>query len=70
MQQDIPRLIPFWNFQEALLQDTARMILICWARGNGKSFCLAAKIVMCVFRDEARGKPSDWIIASATREQS
>jgi phage FluMu gp28-like protein len=68
--QELFRLIPFWDFQEALLNDTARMILICWARGNGKSFCLAAKIVMCVFDDEAKGKPSDWIIASATREQA
>jgi phage FluMu gp28-like protein len=63
-------LIPFWDFQRELIVDPARMILVDWARGNGKSFCIAAKIVLDSFGNEAIGKPSDWLIVSATREQA
>ena len=63
-------LIPFWDFQRELIIDPARMILVDWARGNGKSFCIAAKIVLDSFGNEAAGKPSDWLIVSATREQA
>jgi phage FluMu gp28-like protein len=63
-------LIPFWDFQRELIIDPARMVLVDWARGNGKSFCIAAKIVLDSFGNEAAGKPSDWLIVSATREQA
>jgi phage FluMu gp28-like protein len=63
-------LIPFWDFQRELIIDPARMILVDWARGNGKSFCIAGKIVLDSFDNEAIGKPSDWLIVSATREQA
>jgi phage FluMu gp28-like protein len=63
-------LIPFWDFQRELIVDPARMILVDWARGNGKSFCIAGKIVLDSFGNEAVGKPSDWLIVSATREQA
>jgi phage FluMu gp28-like protein len=46
------------------------MILVDWARGNGKSFCIAIKIILTAFDLEAKGTPSDWLIVSATREQA
>jgi phage FluMu gp28-like protein len=63
-------LIPFWSFQRELIADPARLVLVNWARGNGKSFVIAAKIVLEAFDNEARKKPSDWLIVSATKEQA
>ncbi len=63
-------LIPFWDFQRELINDPAQRIVVCWARGNGKSFCIAVKIVLDAFWNEAIGKPSDWLIVSATKEQA
>jgi phage FluMu gp28-like protein len=41
-----------------------------WARGNGKSAIAALKLVLEIFESEAVGKPSNWLIVSASREQA
>jgi phage FluMu gp28-like protein len=41
-----------------------------WARGNGKSMAAALKIVLDVFDNEAIGKPSNWLIVSASADQA
>jgi phage FluMu gp28-like protein len=64
------RLIPWWTFQERLLADPSRLILVEWARGNGKSFCIAVTIVLRAFEGEAYNRPSDWLIVSASKDQA
>jgi phage FluMu gp28-like protein len=70
-QTKLPSLgVKFWKFQKDFLSDTSRFIAVCWARGNGKSRITALKIALEVFEAEAKGKPSNWLIVSATAQQA
>jgi phage FluMu gp28-like protein len=60
----------FWQFQKDLILCPAQDIVVQWARGNGKTFAIAAKIAIATFQAEAEGRSEDWLIASATRDQA
>jgi phage FluMu gp28-like protein len=65
-----PRLKFFRPSQLALIANEERDIVVEWARGNGKTFVIAAKITRHTFKAEADGRVETWLIASATRDQA
>jgi phage FluMu gp28-like protein len=65
-----PSLQFFRPSQRELIANSNRDIVVQWARGNGKTFVIAAKIALETFRSEAKGQTESWLIASATRDQA
>lgn len=70
MTTTVPRLVDLWKFQRDYLRDSSRFVVAMWARGCGKSAITAIKIVLSTLRNERKGKPSDWLIVSASADQA
>lgn len=66
----LPKLANLWKFQKDLLRDKGRFVVAMWCRGAGKSMMTALKICLDVFDNEAAGKPSNWLIVSASADQA